>query len=360
MSSPIRIGVIGAGGIVAKMHLPDLAGNKNYKVTLLGGRKESRLKLLAERFAIPRWTTHLDDVIADKNVDAVIIGTPHPAHVSWGLKAIAAGKHVLMQKPLCGDLGEANAFVNATEKTDRTVLCLPHFSPTIYTIRQKIQDGVIGRVSGARCRTSHGGPEVYYAEVRDLFQEGGAGKSSEGKADLWFFDSKRAGVGALFDMGVYAVAHLVALLGNVKKVTGFVATLDKPTDLEDAATLVMQFESGALATAETSWCDPARTWELSVHGTAGKFISPGLNGADATHWMPTSYTREDSPPKSEPLTAGAGVGGLHEHFRECIQKGVQPPLSNAQAARHVTEILLGGLQSARTGRAVDIHSKAGA
>jgi len=355
-SKPIRIGVIGAGGIVAKMHLPDLAKNPDFKVTLLGGRKESRLKLLANRFDIPSWTPHLDDVISDPNVDAVIIGTPHPTHVVWGLKAIAAGKHVLMQKPLCGDMGEANAFVNAAEKTDRTVLCLPHFSPTIYTIRKKIQDGAIGGVSGARCRTSHGGPEVYYAEVRDLFEEGDAG----GKADLWFFDSKRAGVGALFDMGVYAVAHLVALLGSVKKVTGFVATLDKPTELEDAATLIMQFESGALATAETSWCDPARTWELSVHGTAGKFVSPGLNGADATHWTPTSYTREDSPPRSEPLSAGAGVGGLHNHFRDCIREGIQPPLSNAQAARHVTEILLGGLQSARTGRAVDIHSRVNA
>jgi predicted dehydrogenase len=77
-----------------------------------------------------------------------------------------------------------------------------------------------------------------------------------------------------------------------------------------------------------------------------------------TKWTPTSYTREHAPVHTEPIECSLGVGGLHEHFLDCIRQGIQPPLSNAWAARHVTEILLAGLQAGRTGQAVEIHTKA--
>lgn len=351
MMGKLRIGVIGAGGIVARLHLPDLAKSDDFELAVVAGRKRSRLEFLCCEFGIARWTQNYDDVIADPNVDAVIVGTPHPHHVSWGIKAIDAGKHVLMQKPLCGDMGEANAFVSAVAASDRTALCMPHFGDHVYTLRQLCRDGAIGRISGARARTSHGGPEIYYAEIRDIF--------GERDDDLWFFDSKRASVGALFDMGVYAVAHLVAILGTVKRVTGILSTFDKPTDLDDVATLVLELAEGGVATAETSWCDPARTWELSVHGTAGKFTFSSDEGG-VRKWTPTSYTREHAPVETTNVDCALGVGGLHEHFLDCVREGRQPPVEHAWLARHVTEILLAGLEASRTGRAISLTTTADA
>ncbi|MGH2353465.1 MAG: Gfo/Idh/MocA family protein, partial [Chloroflexota bacterium] len=206
--------------------------------------------------------------------------------------------------------------------------------------------------SGATGRSSHGGPEVYYAEVRDAFEE-----QSD---DLWFFDATRASVGALFDMGVYATSQLIATVGSVARVFGRTATLDKPTQLEDTATLLLEFENGALGTMETSWCDPARTRFLHVHGTRGKLTSPGDEGHPLTHWTPGSYTREDIPPVPHPVdVAPYDVGNAHQHFLDCIKGNRQPPISNASTARHVTEVLLAGLESARTGRVVDIKSRLG-
>lgn len=348
--SPLRIGVIGAGGITALLHLPEIAGHPDMEVALIGGRRESRLRRLCKQFDIPRWTQDYEAVIADDGLDAIIVATPHPLHVSWGIKAIEAGKHVLMQKPLCGDMAEADAFVAAADKTDKTVLCMPHFSPLVYTLRERCLSGDIGRVSGARCRTSHGGPEIYYAGVKEAFGEEDAGD------DLWFFDADQAGVGALFDMGVYAVANLVALLGAAEQVNGMTATFDKPTTLEDGAALILRMACGALVVAETSWCDPARSWELTLHGTAGKFTMPGLDDAPATHWTPSSYTDEHAPMHKEAVTIDNTVGNVHAHFLDCIRSQKQPPLSNARAARHVTEILLAGLESGRTGRTVDLRT----
>jgi predicted dehydrogenase len=153
------------------------------------------------------------------------------------------------------------------------------------------------------------------------------------------------------------VAQLVAVVGRVVRVFGRATTIAKPTMLEDTATLLLEFENGALGTAETGWCDPARTGGLRVHGTTGKLQAPGEAGAALTRWEPGSYTREDIPPVPHAVdVTGAGPGGMHAHWLACIREGIQPPLSHAWAARHVTEIMLAGLESSRTGRAIDIGS----
>ena len=131
----IRLGVIGAGGIVCRMHLPDLVAGNDFEVAVIGGRREHRLKYQCEKFNIPRWTQGYDTIIADDSIDAILVGTLHPLHVPWGIKALETGKHVLMQKPLCGDMDEANQFVEAAEKSRLTVMCLPHISAPIYKVR---------------------------------------------------------------------------------------------------------------------------------------------------------------------------------------------------------------------------------
>jgi predicted dehydrogenase len=348
----LRIGIIGAGGIAAKLHLPELAElSGRTKVTLISGRKESRLKLLCDRFGVPRFTTRLQDIIADPTIDAVIVATPHPEHVKWGIAALEAGKHLYMQKPLCGAMAEADAFVAACDgHHDRIVLCLPHFPDAVQSIRRAVRDGVIGKPTGMRARTSHGGPEVYYREIAAFFGE-------PEPADLWFFDAKKAGVGALFDMGVYAVAQVVAVLGSIKRVTAVTATIDKPTTLEDTATLVLEAKTGAVATAETSWCDPGRTWEFSVHGTAAKLTHSATNPPQLHR--PEALNRDNAPILTSELPLTERVGNSHQHWLDCIEAQQQPPVSNARTARHITEILLAGLRSGREGTAVEIRSVTG-
>ncbi|HEX2516637.1 MAG TPA: Gfo/Idh/MocA family oxidoreductase [Chloroflexota bacterium] len=347
---PITFGIIGAGGIANKLHLPQLAGVPGARVKRLSGRTPARLETLARRFGVPHWSRDHQDILADPEIDAVVIALPHPLHVPVGLEALSAGKHVLMQKPLCDQMESADRFVDAAEASGRTVLCLPHFSGAVYAARDQVAGGAIGALSGAHARSSHGGPEVYYAEVRDAF-----GETSD---DLWFFDASRASVGALFDMGVYATSQLIATAGAVARVYGRTATLAKPTALEDTATLLLDLENGALGTVETSWCDPARTGFLHLHGTRGKLTAPGPEGNPLTHWTPGSYTREDIPPVPRAIdVAPFDVGNAHQHFVDCVRDGRQPPLSDARLARHVTEVLLSGLESARQGRPVEVRSR---
>ena len=339
----INVGILGAGGIAALSHLPEIAAVDGMRVTHICGRRESRLRLLCDRYDVPRYSTSWMPLLDDNSLDAVIVALPHPLHAEAGLAVLERGKHLFMQKPLCVNMDEADQLVSASESRPRQVVyCRPSFGAAVYEMRRQLADGAIGQVSGALARHSHGGPEVYYAEVSDSFDEPRADD------DFWFFDAEQAGGGALIDMGVYAIANIVALLGKVDAVTARMATVAKPTDLEDSATLILEMANGALATAETSWCDPARSTFLRLHGTAGKLIQEG----DSIDWIrPGSYEREWAAPIVDKLTPEP-VPNQHEEWLRCIESGRQPALSNIWAARHVMEIMLAAQESHETGRRV--------
>lgn len=351
MNSTFKVGVIGAGGIAAKLHLPELQTVSETEVVVLAGRKRHRLETLCRKYHVPRWTVSYDEVLGDPEIDGVVIALPHPLHVKFGLQALEAGKHILMQKPLSTSLSDAETFVQAVERNQRTVLALPHVStPHVLAARDYVASGKLGRVSSATARFSHGGPEVYYATVQAILEEAP-------EDNLWFFDARQADVGALFDMGVYAIAHLVAVLGSVVSVTCRTSTIAKPTVLEDTAVVIMEFANGALGTAETGWCDGARTYGFSIHGTEGKVTNPSLTD-DLIYARPSSLVDEDAPLIEEQVhTANFVRLNAHQEWIECARRGTQPEISNAAFARHVTEIMLMSLQSARERRTMSIQSR---
>ena len=346
----LRVGIVGAGGIAAKRHLPEMQTVPDARVTLIAGRRQSRLDILCRKFDVPASTQDYEAVVSDPEIDAVIIALPHPLHVEWGVKALQGGKHVYMQKPLSTSLDEADRFVQAVDRSDRTVLALPYSSsPTILAIRKQISEGKLGTVSAGHARYSHGGPEVYYAGIQQILEE-------EPDDDLWFFDADKADVGALFDMGVYAIANLVAVMGSVTSVTARCVTVAKPTRLEDTAAMILDFASGAIGTAETGWCDAARSAYLSIHGTLGKVATLG-HDEPLQWWRPGSTTDEDAPPIVETIDLSPfPEQNSHQHWVDCIRRGVQPELSNARMARHITEIMLAGLESSKQRKSVEIAS----
>jgi predicted dehydrogenase len=321
------------------------------EVTVLAGRKQSRLETLCRKFGVPRWTHSYDEVISDPDIDGVIICLPHPLHVRYGLAALHAGKHVHIQKPLSTSLEEAAAFVTAVEHSRCSVLALPFVArPHVLEAREWVREGRLGRVASAHARFSHGGPEVYYATIQAILEE-------SPEEDLWFFDAAKADVGALFDMGVYSIAHLCAVLGSVTEVMCISTTVAKPTTLEDTAAVLMRFEDGALGTAETGWCDGARTYGFSVHGMDGKLVNPPLTG-DLEHYRPSSLVDEDAPLLRQAVNLARWPDeNSHQHWARCIRDGVQPPLANASFARHVTEIMLKSLESSRTRAAAVVESR---
>ena len=349
----LQIGIIGGGGIAAKLHVPQVqALGERARVALVAGRKAHRLKYFRDTCGAAT-TTRYDDVVEDPSIDAVIVSTPPNHHVEWGLKALAAGKHLLLEKPLSGRFADANALVEAAARTDRTVMCLPHFDDTLMAARELITAGALGTPSSAYARNSHGGPELYYHEVNRIFGEPPA-------ESLWFFDREQAGVGALYDMGVYCVANLVALLGSARRVSAFLATTSKPATVDDTATVILEMANGVIATAATGWCDAGRSRSFAIHGDKAKLHAPGADGGPLSLHEPRDPWTDKRDIRVDAITPPPVLGSPHAHWLDCIERGIHPPLSHAWAARHVCEILQAAMQSAATGHAITLESAADA
>jgi predicted dehydrogenase len=339
-SSVIRFGLIGCGGIANGFHLSDLSKIEGVRLVALADVREEAARQTAERWKSfwpdPWITTSPEALLAREDADAVIVATHHETHAEYGAKAIEAGKHVLVQKPLTTRLPNADRLVDAADAhPEILVQCFPYnWNAAFREAIRRLEAGEIGRPTQARVRIAHPGPD----------------RSS------WFYDPAIARYGASFDMGVYAVSGITALMGPAESVSGLVGTFEEGVRTDDAATWLIRFRSGAFGTAETSWTSLAATEGITVRGTEGALV---LNQPD--HPRLRVYRR----------TGGASFGSRgewivpdlpedpvaapHRHFVECIRKNARP-LGTPRHARHVTEILLAAHESSKTGRRIEIRT----
>ena len=123
----LNVGILGTGGIAALSHLPEIAQIDGMRVTHICGRTEGRLRLLCERYDVPRFSTSWADLLNDDELDAMVVALPHPLHAEAGLAVLERGLHLFMQKPLCTTLGEASRLVAASESPRLASRILPSF-----------------------------------------------------------------------------------------------------------------------------------------------------------------------------------------------------------------------------------------
>ena len=334
---PVRIGVIGCGNVFSAYRaiIDKLESRGSVELVIACGREKQRGSVDAKKF-----TTNDHEVIASVGVDLVLILTPPSEHARLAREALAAGKHVLMEKPLATNLADARELVE-TARGSRTHLMSAPFtwlSPTFQTIASRIHAGDIGRPCSARARYGWSGP--WWSE--------------------WFY---RGQGGCIFDLGVYCIASLVGLLGAVKRVTAFTATNIPEREVdgrklrveaEDTAQVLLDFANGAIGVVTTGFTmQQYRNPALEVYGTAGAIQMLGddwdpdgyeLWQNDVGAWQVYKETEPDWP----------WTDGLR-HLVECIQRGERPMIT-PEHAFHVLEVMLKARESSAQGRALPIES----
>jgi len=338
----VGFGIIGCGGITNYFHLPDLSKIKEAKIVALADAKPHRAQVTAKRFRAKSWYGDYRDLLAREDVEAIVVATPHPTHAQIAVDAIEAGKHVIIQKPMTTRVEDADRIVDAAKThSDLKVMALPFVyfdTPAFDYARDLLSKGELGKVCMARSRVAHGGPEGYQADVSHMFKE---------EVDCWFFDPKRADGGVLFDLGVYSISQHIYLLGEIKRVSAFAGTLDKPAEVEDNVAMILEMASGALAVAETSWTQIAAMEGTSVYGTKGTLLLGFLN----TQVM--AYRQADSSWTMPSLDKEKESEHTHRHFVKCMLEDSKP-IGTVQEGRHVIGVLEAAYESARTGKTTPV------
>jgi len=339
----VRFGIIGCGGISNYFHIPELKQIEDAEIVAVADLKPNRAKITAQRFNIKHWYTDALELLGRSDVDAVVVATPHPTHSKIAVEAIEAGKHVIIQKPMCTTVEDADAIVEAARRhPDLKVMTLPFVyfdTPLFDYVKNLLKKGEIGKVCTARARVAHSGPEKYQEEVTQMFGE---------EKICWFFDPKRAHGGVLYDLGVYAVSTLVYLLGKARKISAITSTIDKPTELDDNSAIIMEMENGSIAIAESSWTQVATLEGTSIYGTKGTILMNYMNvpvmayKQEEARWVIPTLEKEKEPQHT------------HRHFVKCILED-KKPIGSPEDGRHIVEIMAAAYESAKTGKTVKLR-----
>lgn len=143
----IRLAIVGAGHWGPNL-INNFSSSKRSEVTWVVDRDESRRSAVAERFPGVRTTDSIDTVLADADVDAVVIATPTTTHYALAKAAIEAGKHVLVEKPLTDSVESSQALCELAERTGR-VLMVGHvfiFNGAARQVKRYLDAGDLGRI----------------------------------------------------------------------------------------------------------------------------------------------------------------------------------------------------------------------
>ncbi len=151
MSARLRFGIMSTGNI-AQQFAQGLAGSQRSVGAAVGSRNEASAKDFASRYAIPRAHGSYEALLADDEVDAIYLALPNSMHHEWTLKALAAGKHVLCEKPLANDAAQAQGMFDAARKHGRLLVeaFMYRSHPLTTAWRDAIARGDIGQVRDIR------------------------------------------------------------------------------------------------------------------------------------------------------------------------------------------------------------------
>ncbi len=256
MADKIGVGFIGCGGI-ANAHVKNLGEVPEAEIVALHDPSEASLQRMYERNAdrlpglkdVPVYGTY-QELIADPRVHAVQIHSPHTVHFPQAMECLAAGKHVLLEKPMVTSARDAHTLIEAWQQSGKVLMISyqRHFHKEFRYARQVIQSGGLG--------------EIQYVAA---FQGQEWLRATRG---TWRQTQELSGGGQINDSGSHLIDIILWVTGlRAKEVSAFQEFFDTPVDINTAATV--KFTNGALGTLSVIGNAPRWHEDITFYGSQG-------------------------------------------------------------------------------------------
>ena len=275
----MKFGIIGCGLIGWKR--ASVIRGKN-SVEVAADIKIERAKELAAEFDIKKTTDDPDRVVSNPDVDAVIVATTHDVLAKIALKAIEAGKHVLIEKPGARNADELKPVIEAAKKKNVTVkIGFNHrFHPGLQKAKSIVDSGDLGPLMFIRGRYGHGGRLGYEKE--------------------WRAQPEISGGGELLDQGVHLIDLSRWFLGELSPAGGSLNTYFWDMQVDDNAFILLKTAQDQVAWLHATWTEWKNMFSFEIYGKKGKLHIEGLGGSYGTERL--TYYRmlpEMGPPETE-------------------------------------------------------------
>lgn len=329
MKGDIRNGVIGVGSM----------GRNHARVCselgVLGGIADPDGKTampLASRFGVKHFSDYRDMLAS--GIDAVTVATPTSTHYKVSMDAIKAGKHVLVEKPICFNMEEAEGLVKAAEKAGVVLAVgqIERHNPVVKFARDSLAEGRFGdivSISARRVSTMPG-------RIRD--------------------------VGVLMDLGIHDLDVIRYLAASPARSVYALGGKRQNSDFEDHANIMVDFENGVQGLVEVSWLTPMKVRKVSITclksyveldymsqtaSVSSSQVSGNYDSGDL-YRVPIEFdVRQVNLKKQEPLR------NEHEDFLEAVANGREPLISGRDGAETL-RVCQAALRSMKEGKKVTI------
>lgn len=347
--SKIRVGIIGAGQI-SQSCCRAAAKHDQAQVVAAFDPNHGRLQELCEAHDIASACSSADELLAE-DIDAVYVAVPNKFHAPYAIQALEAGKHVILDKPFALNLPEAKEVAAAAEKADKVFMLgmNQRYRKESQQIRRLAKQGYFG--------------EIYHAKAFWFRRQGIP------KMGTWFGNKELAGGGALLDIGVHLLDLALHLADQWEPVSVSGSTYTKfgnrglgegswgksdkediPFDVDDFATALIKFKTGASITLDVTWAchaEYANRNDVHLYGTeAGARAYP----AKVFEYGEEEYVIKEGEALDEVDIALPHGDRFHNFFNTIL--GTEQPLTSVEEALKVQAILDAIYQSCATGREV--------
>ncbi|MEK3887992.1 Gfo/Idh/MocA family protein [Bacillus sp. FSL K6-3431] len=248
----VRWGIISTASIGQRSVIPGIQESKRNIVAAVASRSLENAEQFAKELNIPKAYGSYEELLADPEIDAVYIPLPNHLHIEWTLKAAAAGKHILCEKPIALDEVEAQEMVDACEKAG-VILAEAYMyrhQQRYEDIKNLIRDGEIGEIRG----------------IHGVFSFNGAANSGNIRY------TKEWGGGSIYDVGCYPISAARLILDEEPTaVTAHALFSPEHGDVDMMAAGIMEFSNGVALTFDCAMWAAFRN-ELEILGTEGRIV----------------------------------------------------------------------------------------
>ncbi len=263
MANQLKTGIIGCGK-VGHIHAAALSSISESAFTAVCGRDEKRTQEFASRYGVKAYTD-VAEMVIQENLDIVTICTPHPAHREPAIKAMKAGAHVLIEKPLASSLQDCDAMLEVAKETGKQIGIISQrrfYSPCL-RLKNAIDSGKIGKPLLGTVFMFGWRDEAYY------------------KSDPWRGSWEGEGGGVLVNQSPHQLDLLQWFMGSeIEEVYGTWKNLNHPyIEVEDTALAIVKFKNGALANIIVSNSQkPGIYGKVHIHGENGASVGVQTDG----------------------------------------------------------------------------------
>jgi myo-inositol 2-dehydrogenase/D-chiro-inositol 1-dehydrogenase len=344
MNKKVKVGLIGSQ-FISHIHAHSLKSCAQAELFAVASPTPGHASAFAAKHEIPHHLTDYKKMLAMPELDVVVVGAPNDVHCSITLDAAASGKHIVMEKPLCLNLADADRMIEACRRARVKLMYAEElcFAPKYVRLKKLLDSGALGEPTLIKQAEKHDGPHAPH-----------------------FWDVNRSGGGVTMDMGCHAIEFFRWMLGRppIKSVYAQMGTYVHKTKTEgdDNALLLIEFANGVVGLAEESWTKLGGMDDRAeVHGSKGVAYADILHGNAIETYSAGGY---DYAVEKAGSTKGWSFTIYEEewnygfpqelaHFVDCVQND-KPPAVTGEDGRAVLEVIFAAYESARTGRKVEL------